>query len=49
MHRLTVFRCLYASRTASESASPQAVANLVGRLWNDSADAPTPQVGTDGA
>ncbi|GAA3169514.1 hypothetical protein GCM10017688_18410 [Streptomyces ramulosus] len=36
-------------RAASESASPQAMTGLVGRLWNDRADAPTPQVGTDGA
>lgn len=35
-------------RTATESASPQAVPDLVGRLQDDRADAPAPQVAADG-
>jgi hypothetical protein len=44
-----LFVCLAveAGRAATESASPQAVANLVGRLWDDRTDAPTPQVVAD--
>ncbi|GGU93040.1 hypothetical protein GCM10010260_29820 [Streptomyces filipinensis] len=46
---LRVCLAVEAGRAASETASPQAVANLIGRLWKDNADTPTPQVDTDGA
>ncbi|GAA2600316.1 hypothetical protein GCM10009863_12070 [Streptomyces axinellae] len=44
-----LFVCLVveAGRTATGSPSPQAVANLVGRLRDDRTDAPTPQVSAD--
>ncbi len=38
-----------AGRTSAEPASPQAVADLVGRLWDDRADAPASQMAADGA
>jgi hypothetical protein len=46
---LLVDLAVEAGRTATESASPQAVADLVGRLRDDRTDTPAPQVATDGA
>lgn len=46
---LLVGLAVEAGRTATESASPQAVADLVGRLRDDRADAPAPQVAANGA
>lgn len=46
---LLVCLAVEAGRTAAELASPQAMADLVGRLRGDRTDAPSPQVGADGA
>jgi hypothetical protein len=46
---LLVCLAVEAGRTATKSALPQAVADLVGRLRDDRTDAPAPQVGADGA
>jgi hypothetical protein len=53
MHRSTLFRCLYASLSKpggrqAKSASPQTMADLVGRLRDDRTDASAPKVGADG-
>lgn len=45
---LLVCLAVEAGRAATESASSQAVADLVGRLWDDRTDAPAPQVAADG-
>ncbi len=45
---LLVRLAVEAGRAATEAPSPQAVANLVGRLWDDRTDAPAPQVAADG-
>jgi hypothetical protein len=46
---LLVDLAVEAGRTATEPASPQAVADLVGRLRDDRTDTPAPQVAADGA
>lgn len=46
---LLVGLAVEAGRTATEPASPQAVADLVGRLRDDRTDTPAPQVAADGA
>ncbi|AJP00217.1 hypothetical protein TU94_00225 [Streptomyces cyaneogriseus subsp. noncyanogenus] len=45
---LLVCLAVAAGRTAAESASPQTMADLVGRLRDDRTDAPAPQMGADG-
>jgi hypothetical protein len=44
---LLVCLAVEAGWTATEATSPQAVADLVGRLRADRTDAPAPQVGAD--
>lgn len=46
---LLVCLAVEAGRSAAESASPQAVTELVGRLRDDCTDAPASQVAADGA
>jgi hypothetical protein len=46
---LLVDLAVEAGRTATEPASPQAVADVVGRLRDDRTDTPAPQVAADGA